>query len=148
MSNRVVRGGFMPAPFSLKILVAVGASFALAACAQTRTYNGPVADGSMSHVQPAHMPRMEKPHVPEMEDDGLPVQTAPLRRKKRFADDPTEPFSPNYGPSAPVSPQDASFDDDGGFDAGRPQKRWAPIAAGRQDDVIMQAMSAHERRYP
>lgn len=33
-----------------------------------------------------------------MEDDGLPAQTPPLRRTKTGPDDPSEPFSPNYGP--------------------------------------------------
>jgi len=51
-----------------------------------------------------------------MEDDGLPAQTPPLRRTKIGPDDPSEPFSPNYGPppipsehrapSAPVVPAD------------------------------------------
>jgi hypothetical protein len=46
-----------------------------------------------------------------IEDDGLPSQPPPLRRNKKEADDPREPFSPNYGslppqshlPPAPVS---------------------------------------------
>ncbi len=33
-----------------------------------------------------------------MEDDGLPAQTPPLRRTNTGPDDPSEPFSPNYGP--------------------------------------------------
>jgi hypothetical protein len=35
-----------------------------------------------------------------MEDDGMPSQIPPLRRNKPEADDPREPFSPNYGPVA------------------------------------------------
>jgi len=38
-----------------------------------------------------------------MEDDGLPAQIPPLRRAKMAPDDPSEPFSPNYGP--PLSPE-------------------------------------------
>lgn len=42
-----------------------------------------------------------------MEDDGLPAQIPPLRRAKPERDDPTEPFSPNYGPPPP-NMQDAA----------------------------------------
>ena len=37
-----------------------------------------------------------------MEADGMPAQIPPLRRTKMEQVDPTEPFSPNYGP--PTSP--------------------------------------------
>lgn len=37
-----------------------------------------------------------------MEDDGLPAQIPPLRRAKPEQDDPSEPFSPNYGPPPQV----------------------------------------------
>ena len=36
-----------------------------------------------------------------LEDDGLPPQAPPLRRTKDGPDDPSEPFSPNYGPPLP-----------------------------------------------
>lgn len=36
-----------------------------------------------------------------MEDDGRPAQIPPLLRAKPVEDDPTEPFSPNYGPPPP-----------------------------------------------
>lgn len=40
----------------------------------------------------------------EIEDDGLPVQRPPLVRSVRQPDDPSEPYSRNYGasPAAPV----------------------------------------------
>ena len=40
-------------------------------------------------------------HRVVMEDDGMPVQTPPLRRQQPEKDDPSEPFSPNYGPPQP-----------------------------------------------
>lgn len=40
-----------------------------------------------------------------MEADGLPAQIPPLRRTKTERDDPTEPFSPNYGPPPPTEPK-------------------------------------------
>lgn len=33
----------------------------------------------------------------EIEDDGLEVQRPPRRRAEQLPDDPSEPFSPNYG---------------------------------------------------
>jgi hypothetical protein len=37
------------------------------------------------------------PMVIEIEDDGLPAQTPPPVRVRMMPDDPSEPFSPNYG---------------------------------------------------
>lgn len=34
---------------------------------------------------------------PELEDDGLPSQVPPPIHRRREADDPSEPYSPNYG---------------------------------------------------
>jgi len=55
------------------------------------------------------------PHKVEIEDDGQPVQPPPARAMRPEEDDPSQPWSPNYGqggapavPSAParaVSPQ-------------------------------------------
>ncbi|MCL4764787.1 MAG: hypothetical protein KJZ80_00960 [Hyphomicrobiaceae bacterium] len=36
-----------------------------------------------------------------LEDDGMPAQTPPVRRSRTESDDPSEPFSPNYGPPVP-----------------------------------------------
>ena len=37
----------------------------------------------------------------EIEDDGLPAQRPPLLQRRRLPDDPSEPFSPNYGNAPP-----------------------------------------------
>lgn len=45
--------------------------------------------------------------VTEVEDDGLPAQTPPPARARQMPDDPSEPFSRNYGganPSASNAP--------------------------------------------
>ena len=45
--------------------------------------------------------------VTDVEDDGLPAQTPPSPRIRQTADDPSEPFSRNYGggnPSASTGP--------------------------------------------
>ena len=45
----------------------------------------------------------------ELEDDGIEAQTPPLaRRLKNEPDDPSEPFSPNYG----TAPRPDNFSDD------------------------------------
>ena len=41
--------------------------------------------------------RVASAPVPELEDDGLPGQVSPPPRAARDPDDPSEPFSPNYG---------------------------------------------------
>ena len=38
-----------------------------------------------------------------VEDDGLPVQAPPPAYIRRLPDDPSEPFSPNYGGSNPAA---------------------------------------------
>ncbi|MBA2127113.1 adhesin [Hyphomicrobium methylovorum] len=50
----------------------------------------------------------------QVEDDGLPVQAAPLSHIREMPDDPSEPFSRNYGGSNPAAnvrpPHPASAD--------------------------------------
>ena len=60
----------------------------LGACATEPAYRQQVAG-------PAH--QIARAPAVEVEDDGLPAQTPPPPRNAREADDPSEPFSPNYG---------------------------------------------------
>ena len=47
----------------------------------------------------------QKSRQPDVEDDGLPSQVPPAKNRKRETDDPSEPYSPNYGnPHAPRPP--------------------------------------------
>ncbi len=83
---------------------ALAAMLALTGCAST---NNPYAE--------ANAPTARVAQVAEMEDDGLPAQTPPSARIRQIPDDPSEPFSRNYGgfnPSrtplaAPEEPQPA-----------------------------------------
>lgn len=101
-------------------------------------------------LQRAHMAQMQPPHVVELEDDGLPVQTAPFRTRQQRPDDPSEPFSPNYGSPPPQKPS-------------KDRQAWAPMVdetpnthvAGWQridpvdaEIVVSRALSEHERRFP
>ena len=60
-----------------------------------------------------------------LEDDGLPAQVAPPARLRRTPDDPSEPFSPNYGPQPPRS-----------------------LSQAEANAVMAQAIIAHEMRRP
>ena len=42
-------------------------------------------------------PRMRNRPAVEVEDDGIEAQRPPPIRARRLPDDPTEPYSPNYG---------------------------------------------------
>ncbi len=133
---------------------AVGLLLALTACAADRSaQNSAQYQHSFGDRAPTYSAEVRPPRV-ETEADGLPVQPPPLRRTSS-ADDPREPWSPNYGsatPSrtdlatapvaAPPAPEPAKI-----VAAVRPQ--WAslfgpkPIAA---DDIIRRAIAEHEMR--
>ena len=78
----------------------------------------------------------------EVEDDGVPVQSPPLRRARTEPDDPNEPFSRNYGTSRPAvtvrkadvrqpAPRATTTGYDSTFD---------------EDGIIARAIAAHEAR--
>lgn len=79
--------------FALPILAAV----ALAGCASRSEHaaSDPRVTPPQQYAAAAVRPQ------PELEDDGLPAQRPPLLRSQRLPDDPTEPFSPNYGNPPP-----------------------------------------------
>lgn len=56
----------------------------------------------------AGAPQVSSPYVAQgpsvpLESDGLPVQAAPSTRIRQLPDDPSQPFSPNYGGPNPAS---------------------------------------------
>lgn len=63
---------------------------------------GGCAESRSQYAETAHV-RAVPPQVAQvqaevdMEADGLPAQVPPLRRAKPLPDDPSEPYSPNYG---------------------------------------------------
>jgi hypothetical protein len=72
----------------------------LTGCAQSTalTPGGWDVGAPQSPMADAGRPRVE------MEADGLPAQAPPLRREPSAPDDPSEPFSPNYGPRPAAAP--------------------------------------------
>lgn len=69
----------------------------LAGCGGRSGY-APTADGRVAAPPQQMAAAAVAPAEPELEDDGRPAQTPPLMRAKPLPDDPSEPFSPNYGP--------------------------------------------------
>lgn len=62
-----------------------------------RQDHAPTADARVAAPPASQVQVVLTEHKVEMEDDGLPAQTPPLMRTMRIPDDPTEPFSRNYG---------------------------------------------------
>ena len=90
----------------------------------------------------------------EMEADGLPAQLPPRRRANPQPIDPSEPFSPNYGPppanlQLPMEsepPRSADAAQPVYLRAGEPQpRRMTPAEA---EAIIARAVLEHEKRYP
>lgn len=67
---------------------------------------GSCASDKASHVQgPAEQQFAAQIRKVEIEDDGQPVQSPPVRTMRAEEDDPTQPWSPNYGGPTPVQPK-------------------------------------------
>jgi hypothetical protein len=86
----------------------------------------------------------------EIEEDGKPGQLPPVRRAKPLEDDPTQPWSPNYGrtPPAPAAATEAPTPPP--VRAQRSAAWWPFAPAGmsdrQADAVVAEAIAAHEIR--
>jgi hypothetical protein len=142
---RCVVSGNLPSNILLssaaRILVLGLTGVALAGCAATRS---PQYAGA-----PVPRPVSEQQWKVEIEDDGKPAQAPPVRRMRPEEDDPTQPWSPNYGRKTPlpVAPSPSQ---------GQPRS-WpkpveashsAPIDDREADAIIARAVNAHEMRKP
>ncbi len=87
--------------FRAGFLVRVGivaVSLAATGCVSNRL-SGPYASMGVGGPRSyASAQGYRTPPTQEMEADGMPGQSPPLRRKSPYPDDPSQPFSPNYGP--------------------------------------------------
>ncbi|MGI9479586.1 MAG: hypothetical protein ACR2PI_22980 [Hyphomicrobiaceae bacterium] len=140
----------------LQVVNVIGIGLLVSACASSHA-----AYNDYSHVG-AHVgtPRSAQvavatPPPVELEDDGLAVQAPPRLQKNPEPDDPSEPFSPNYGPApdgvtAPRAP--ATMPIEGQRRARkRPviiRSRTTPMSPAEVQAIMVQAMVAHERRNP
>jgi hypothetical protein len=148
--------------FRARLLVS-GGSFAMifaailaGGCASSSSGPSRVAGPIQSH--PAHSYPGDR-HVParlpvvpaarvEIEDDGLPSQLAP-RNRKPIADDPTQPWSPNYG-TARGTERTAERLDMAPLPPPLPPARTtygaSRTASIDADDIIRRAIAEHEMR--
>jgi len=126
----------------------IGAGFLVSACASSHAnYDRPANVGAQRAHQVAVVAR---PKI-ELEADGLAVQTPPRKHRRVEPDDPSEPFSPNYGPkpnrSEPTAaPRRRSQQADA--QKLRFRARMTAMSPAEQQSIIARAMVAHERRYP
>jgi hypothetical protein len=140
----VVSGGLPP-----KICRAAAARFFVFG------FTGVAFAGCASQQKPdyagAAMPRPvnERQWKVEIEDDGKPAQAPPVRRMRPEEDDPSQPWSPNYGRKTPVPVPSAP--------AQQPARAWpkpveaahrAPMDDREADAIIARAVNAHEMRRP
>lgn len=80
---------------------ALAGAVAAGGCAENQTRYD-----AAQHVR-AIPPQVAEAQQQQLEDDGLPPQVPPPLRTKPDADDPSEPYSPNYGKSLPQRRADA-----------------------------------------
>lgn len=142
---RCVVSGSLPSKFLMssaaRVLVLGLAGVALGGCAATRS---PQYAGA-----PVPRPVNEQQWKVEIEDDGKPAQAPPARRMRPEEDDPTQPWSPNYGRKSPLPVPPAPTQEQ--------QRTWprpveaahrAPIDDREADAIIARAVNAHEMRKP
>jgi len=140
---RVVECAVQIAPF-IKV---ISLGLLVSACAASHaSYDHPanVGAGTDRRVAVAIPPKIE------IEDDGLAVQSPPKVRRRIEPDDPSEPFSPNYGP-APLPgeiktsperpPRQAQLHE-------QLRPRTKPMTDRQASALIARAMIEHEQRYP
>lgn len=109
-------------------------SMLVAGCGERKGY-APTADARVAAPPQAQFRATLADRQVELEADGLPVQRAPLLRRTRMPDDPSEPFSPNYGGPPPMANERSARDDA----AARAQVRQAAAhAAIRSEQPVVQ----------
>lgn len=145
-STRAPFGAFVRLLARAGVLVSIG--LLVSACAASHTsYDAPANVGAGNSGQVA----MSAPSQVELEEDGVAVQAPPRRRENAEPDDPSEPFSPNYGP-APEGSSDPHPNTPARRATLAPtlayRSRTTPMTDAEANDIIVQAMIAHEQRNP
>jgi hypothetical protein len=98
------RGVVLKSPAAGLARIAVAAvALSVAGCATDEEFRRE-REAYMRHVQAQQQAMAPRVREPELEADGLPSQVAPPVNRRRDADDPSEPFSPNYGKPNSGSP--------------------------------------------
>lgn len=136
----------------------IGLSVVATGCAANKqpTYVGGPYAGSYGAAVPSRVNELRKV---EVEDDGKPAQSPPVRKMRPEEDDPTQPWSPNYGsgkaaptsePVVPVQPRapwprpvEASVRTTASHPALQVTRR---LSEAEAEDVMARAVAAHEMR--
>ncbi len=155
---RCSRGAVAPMPRRsgtfLQILNVIGVGLLVSACASSHaSYDGHSNVGGPQSNQAGQV-AMQVPKRTQLEADGLAVQAPPLKREQAEPDDPSEPFSPNYGP-APIG-EPATVDPGHAAPVLVPaaqqrlpfRSRTRPMTHAQAEAIKVQAMVAHEQRNP
>jgi hypothetical protein len=136
-SSRVERVGFVQGRWAVGIIL--GIALCSAGCASQQE----ARDARMRMA--AQNAQQDAGRRVEMEDDGLPAQIAP-RGGSRIPDDPSEPWSPNYGAvttrtSALASPAITAREH-----AIAVASVTSRFQATEENNIIRQAIAEHEMR--
>lgn len=114
----------------------------------TSAYDTPARVGA----HPSQQVAISAPQKVELEGDGLAVQAPPRKRRHSEPDDPSEPFSPNYGPAPEGSdparkaaPPARRASTDGPVIL---RSRTTPMTDSEIRAIMARAMVAHELRHP
>jgi hypothetical protein len=103
----------------LKPVLALSLAALLAACSSTKHPAGPQVFAWLAPEPPP--PAAVYQAEVELEDDGLPSQAPPSTAIRQMPDDPTAPWSRNYGRSGAGAADAAA--------AGLPNDSWVPVTA-------------------
>lgn len=118
----------------VKPVLVISLAALLAACSNAKQPAGPQVFSWLAPEPPPPAPVVQA--EVELEDDGLPPQADPVAGIRRMPDDPSAPWSPNYGRSAAgargvgvLSPAPTAVADDDGL---------PPIKSPEEAGVMMQ----------
>jgi hypothetical protein len=149
---RISLRGSLPLKLSLSAarFGVIGLTVVVSGCAANQSPN--YVHGPGTQIRPQHTAAVAKE---DLEDDGKPAQAPPVRRALPEEDDPTQPWSPNYGgpgtpPSQPsgMTPRPAPKPRGKTYDTAIQPPAPLPVRMSRneEDNVIALAISAHEMR--
>lgn len=137
----------------LEIVHLIGVGLLVSACASSHAgYDGHSNVGGPLPAQTV----FAVPPVFERQEAGYLEPSQPRVRKHGEPDDPSEPFSPNYGP-APATKEPAHQPQIRQLKAGQRQarrrafeyySRTTPMSQSEAQSIRIQAMIAHEQRNP
>lgn len=115
----------------LKPVLVLSMAALLAACSNTKQPAGPQVFSWLAPEPPPPAPIVQA--EVELEDDGLPPQADPVAGIRRLPDDPSAPWSRNYGRSA-AGASDAAVDDSAAAGAWAAETRGAAVPSHISDE--------------